>query len=309
MDKLDLELFTSLAHDRSMNKLALTYPLSYSTIAKRLQLLEDEVGKKLFIRTKAGAEFTLEGRKFYYFAYKTLLTLNEGIRITQYSDEEDNEVFQFGVNNPVIRVISPILLPMMEKQNLYKKWKIQLSTSIELPMLTSCEVVQMAIVNQNDYIPDNVASIELFKEPILLVGSKKHKKYQDIRHTSFLLRDARFIIPKRGYPLRELIEERFFRAFNIRPKQIIELENSCDTKTLVREGVGYTLLPRSSLWLDSEGLSIYDPHEENLCQRFYLIYPKRLEEQHKEMIAFVVKSVREQVDFYRDNEGQKLKMS
>ncbi|MDQ0207352.1 LysR family transcriptional regulator [Alkalicoccobacillus murimartini] len=309
MDKLDLELFTSLAHDRSMNKLSLTYPLSYSTISKRLELLEEEVGKKLFVRSKSGTEFTLEGRKFYYFAYKSLLILNEGIRIMQDTQEEDNEVFQFGVNNPVMRIVSPIIMPLIEKQGLYKRWKIQVSSSIELPMLTSCEVIQMAIVNQNDYIPDNVKSIELFSEPIHLVGARKNKVYHDLINPSFLMKDACFIIPKRGYPLRELIEEKFFRAYQIRPKQIIEIENFWDIKTLVREGVGYTLLPRSSLWLDTKGLSIYNLHESSLSQCFYLIYPERLEDQQKDMISFVVKGVREQVNYYREQDGLDQKLS
>ncbi|WP_413375534.1 LysR family transcriptional regulator [Alkalihalobacillus sp. 1P02AB] len=299
MDKLDLELFMSLATTRSINQLSFTYPLSYSTIMKRLQQLEDEVGTKLFTKTSNGTEYTIAGRKFYYFAYKSLLTLNEGIKITQDHFEDTTDVFQFGVTHPVMGLISPILQPMMEKQKHYKHWRIRLNSSIELPMLTSCEVIQMAIVHQNDYLPDNLKSIELFNEPIHLVGPKTN---EEIKDPSYLLKDACFIIPQRGYPLRELIEEHVFRALKIRPKQIIEIENFWDIKTLVRAGVGYTLLPRSSLWLDTSQLSIYQIYQNQIRQHFYLIYPERLEEEQNEMIDFITTNFQKQVDFFREQE-------
>lgn len=59
-----IETFLDLCDSRSFNKTADKLGLTQSTVSGRIQALESTLGRRLFIRSRAGTDLTLEGLKF-----------------------------------------------------------------------------------------------------------------------------------------------------------------------------------------------------------------------------------------------------
>ncbi|MBS0564491.1 MAG: LysR family transcriptional regulator [Proteobacteria bacterium] len=59
-----IETFLDLCESRSFNKTADKLGLTQSTVSGRIQALESVLGRRLFIRSRAGTDLTLEGLKF-----------------------------------------------------------------------------------------------------------------------------------------------------------------------------------------------------------------------------------------------------
>lgn len=64
MDMISLEIFMMAAEERNITKAAKLLHLSQPTVSRRIQELEDELGRQLFLRTNRSVTLTDEGRQF-----------------------------------------------------------------------------------------------------------------------------------------------------------------------------------------------------------------------------------------------------
>ena len=71
MNFTQLEYFLAIAKERNFTRASETLYISQPTLSIQIKELEKEVGAKLFVRNKRGAELTRSGYIFYDFALKT----------------------------------------------------------------------------------------------------------------------------------------------------------------------------------------------------------------------------------------------
>lgn len=301
MDMLDLRILVELFEHRSISKVAKNLPLSYSAINARLANLESEVRVPLFIRTRRGTELTDAGNRFYFFAYQSLLSLETGLSIVRKSDVQSmKQQFRIGVTRPLVHIVAPVFSELMQKNKSFGDWNIQTGYSVELMLLTNGEALHMSIINQNRYIPQGLEQKKIFEDPIHLVGPKGRElpNYNDIYH---VLERIPLILLKRGFPLRDLIEEELFKPMGFIPKQVIEVDSMDIAKRLVMQNVGFSFIPMMSLL---ESASSF-PSEMAICteslliQEFHLVYSRSFSESHGELLESTLRGIQEQVKYYR----------
>ncbi len=300
MDKLDLEVLVKLVETKSISKAAQNLPLSYSAINSRLLNLENEVGVPLFERTRKGTELINAGRKFYYFAYKSLLALEVGLSVARTDEKKKyrEEIFRVGVTRPLSHIVVPIFTRLMREKERFGRWQIQTGDSLDLLMLTNGEALHMSVINQNEYIPEGLEQLFLFEEPLHLIGpfGQKLPNYSDFFH---VLERIPLILLKRGFPLRELIEKEIFKPLGYVPHQLIEVDTLDVIKEMVRQGVGYSFLPMSSLW-NNNNIMIYPALSPHMTQKFYLIYSPSFVNSHGQLFQHLSEGIKEQVNTYRE---------
>ena len=80
MELNDLKIYKIVAKKQSVAKAAKELGYAQSNISMRIQVLEKELGTKLFIRSKKGSELTLDGEWLLEYT-KKILTLTNEIKI------------------------------------------------------------------------------------------------------------------------------------------------------------------------------------------------------------------------------------
>ncbi|RCW77250.1 LysR family transcriptional regulator [Saliterribacillus persicus] len=292
MDMLDLRILVELFEKRSISKVAKNLPLSYSAINARLLNMESEVGVRLFIRTSRGTELTDAAEKFYYFAYKSLLSLETGLSIARQSNsQKKKEDIQIGITRPLIHLVAPVFTNLMNTQKTPVAWNIQTGFTLELMLLTNGEALDMSIINHNKFIPDSLEQEKIFSDPIHLVGAKGQKlpNYQELYH---ILSRVPLILLKKGFPLRELIEEELFKPMGFVPKQVIEVDSMDIVRQLMCDGVGYSFMPEMALLdrKDAFDLEIYA--SDIVIQTFHMVYLPTFYQEHQALIADMINGIR-----------------
>lgn len=71
-----LDTFLDLLESRNFNRTADNLQVTQSTVSARVRTLEDELGARLFVRGRGGAELTPEGRRFESYAVNIRLGWN-----------------------------------------------------------------------------------------------------------------------------------------------------------------------------------------------------------------------------------------
>ncbi|AXI39457.1 hypothetical protein CX649_07295 [Bacillaceae bacterium ZC4] len=130
------------------------------------------------------------------------------------------------------------------------EWKILTGQSKNLVLNILSHQLDVAIIN-NGFILDNKEIIQttLFEERIVLIGPVDYKK--DWKSLQYFIKEAIFVLPEKGMPLRNLIENQIFTPLNIYPKKLIEVNTTELIKEFVNNGVGFSFLPLSSLWQEN----------------------------------------------------------
>ena len=108
-----LKYFITVADTGSILSASSSLNVAQPSITRSVQIIENSLGKKLFIRTKKGVTLTKEGEIFYMNA-KSILAFNdkviENIKSIEFDDEnKNNDQIIFGI---------PSTLTYSHKQNI-----------------------------------------------------------------------------------------------------------------------------------------------------------------------------------------------
>jgi DNA-binding transcriptional LysR family regulator len=79
MELLDLQIFARVARERSISRAAAGLHMAQPTVSQRLQGLEVEIGRELFIRHRRGVTLTPQGEVLVDYASRVLGLLTEGV--------------------------------------------------------------------------------------------------------------------------------------------------------------------------------------------------------------------------------------
>jgi DNA-binding transcriptional LysR family regulator len=112
VDILDLVVFTSVAQAGSISRGAAELRLAQPSVSTRIQNLEGELGKPLFLRTRRGVELTDSGRQFLPYATRCLALLEEGKEVVRVATGQLR--LRLGAPPSIAQVMFPRLLRLLE---------------------------------------------------------------------------------------------------------------------------------------------------------------------------------------------------
>lgn len=238
-----LNYVLAVAEHQNFTKAAEHSYVTQPTLSMQIQKLEDELGVKIFDRSKKPIELTEVGKKIVAQAKNIV---NESDRITDIIDQEKGFVggeYRVGI----IPTIMPTLLPMFLKTFIQKYPKVQL----KIKELTTQEIIKQLNDGQLDAAlaatpldDENLIERPLYYEPFVGYIPKNHRlsDHKNIDVADLSLDDI--LLLEDGHCFRDGIINLCSASKNNTLKKFQLESGSFETLTkLADEGLGMTLLP------------------------------------------------------------------
>lgn len=242
MEMHQLRYFVAVARTRNFSRAAEQCHVSQPSLSQQVQKLEDELGERLFDRTRREAKLTAHGELF----------LRRAVRILEEVDAAKREasdmkgLLRGRLMVGVLPTIAPYLLPdaMAEFTERYP--------GVEIIVIedTTARLLKQALAYEIDFaiasLPiadDRLEVQELFREELLLALPPEHPLTRKRQIKSSDLDGERLIVLKGGHCLGEQVL-RFCDRRDVRTHISFRSAQIETIQALVRAGLGISLIPK-----------------------------------------------------------------
>jgi DNA-binding transcriptional LysR family regulator len=89
MEMIEIEAFVAVARHGGLTRAAAALQISQPAVSRRLDLLERELGARLFERQRGGMRLTDAGAAFLPHAHQVLASVRDGTAAVQALEQED----------------------------------------------------------------------------------------------------------------------------------------------------------------------------------------------------------------------------
>lgn len=257
MEMHQLRYMVAVARSGNFSRAAEQCHVAQPSLSQQIQKLEDELGERLFDRLKRTARLTPTGEAF----------LRRAVRILEEADAAKREAADSGkllrgvLSLGVLPTIAPYLLPQVigpfSDQFPAIEIVIQEDTTARLIKLLLAYEIDFALVS--DPLDDpRLDRLELFSEELLLALPPNHP----LAAKSFIpvadLEGERVIVLKEGHCLGDQVL-RFCDRRELRPNITFRSAQLETIQSLVRAGLGISLIPTMAVKVEGPDAPIYRP--------------------------------------------------
>ncbi|KAF1046861.1 LysR substrate-binding domain-containing protein [Xylophilus sp.] len=243
MDLGRLAYFAGVAEAGSFSRGAATLHLSQPALSRQVQLLEEELGQRLLVRTGRGVEPTEAGVALLAHA-RAIFDLAEKARV-DLAERQASPRGQVTVGLPP-RVAYALAADLVERFRVAYPdavISVQEGLSMRLREWLVAGRLDMALL----FDPPYAAALQyetLAREPVVVVSAEPLPARMRVADLSNLA----LVLPSGPNALRRLIEEQA-RPRGVALRVVAEVDSVRTVLSLVERGVGATVLPRSGLTL------------------------------------------------------------
>jgi DNA-binding transcriptional LysR family regulator len=242
LDVQGLEAFWWISQTGSFNRAAERLYLTQPSVTARIQSLEKELGQILFERKPRGVRLTDAGRVLLPHAERVLQDIQKALRAL--TDLESATGGTLTVGSAL--TISTYTLPQVlsEFKSAYPQIEIAVRTgrSHQIQQLVLDDTVQIGLVHSPIATHQEIGSVVLFDEPIVLVVPPGHRLSGRPEVSAEELASEPFITSDRASGYWTLVEQ-FWTAAGRIPKITMELDSIEATKRMIMSGLGLGMLP------------------------------------------------------------------
>lgn len=273
MDYRLLRYFTTLVDEGSFTKAAKALYISQPSLSTAIKQFEKDIGIVCIKRNTRKISITKEGEILYIEAQK-LLHHTEHVKkeMTRLRDNGPLEL-QIGVIESVISWLPKILTSYREDHpNMHIKLHELLGVKDVEKALQNYHI-HLAITNQH-FESKAISTTPIYKENLVAVLPNNHPLQSEKDVTMEDLKHENLIISKEGFQTREDILNEF-RKSGITPNIQFEIERFETACSLVKEGLGITIVPENYIrtW-ESPSFSIKPLKNDHLSRTVYLAFLK-----------------------------------
>lgn len=241
MELRQLITFSKITEMKSFLKAAENLGYAQSTITTQVQLLEKELGIKLFERIGRNMELTSKGIIFLEYAKKIINLANEAKEAV-----EDRDVPRGTLKIGVVESLCTIKLPELLK-GYHMKYPevevvIRVGTCSDLRYMLKNNVVDLIftlgeLIEESDFISCmcNKENMAVLASPLNRLKDKIEISLKDITGESLILTE-------KGCSYRGVLE-RMIQEENLQPHLTLEIGSIETIKTFVMNNLGITFLP------------------------------------------------------------------
>ncbi|MFJ5483640.1 LysR family transcriptional regulator [Pectobacterium actinidiae] len=249
MELRQLRALLAIAETGSVTKASNLLHVVQPAISRQVRLLEQELGKSLFVRTRSGMEATEEGKLLIESARRALLALDQAVAEIKPSRGTIAGLVSVGFLPSVCDLIAGDLLADVRRA--YPHIRLRLTTGYpgQLQNLLEGGMLDLAIY----YDPKDHPAVDtsaLLDEPLFLVWNNELLPHSwDGPQPLSVLGNLPLILPSSSHSVRGVIEHACVIE-NVPLNIVAEADATQLTKTLVLAGAGHTVLA---------GVAIADP--------------------------------------------------
>jgi len=243
MELRQLRYFLAIAEHGTFSKAASKVFVAQSALSHQLAQLEDELGARLFERSRRGVELTEAGVVFHTYATSILRQVEDAASsVAGLTDSPAGKVV-FGIPHSASHALAlPLLKAVREELP-----KVQLELTEELTGNLTRQLLagslHMAILFDDGELEDFIAE-PLVSEKMSLIyrpeAADKNAK------ASISFRDALakpLILPAQPHGVRPLIEQQAAQAGLLTPNVVADISSISILRTSLLAGLGCTILP------------------------------------------------------------------
>jgi LysR family hydrogen peroxide-inducible transcriptional activator len=255
MEMQQLRYVVAVARAKNFSRAAEQCHVSQPSLSQQIQKLEEELGERLFERTKREARITAAGESLLRRAVRILEEVDAARR-----EAGDAKALVRGVLNVgVLPTIAPYLLPLALSEFVEKfpgvEIVVQEDTTARLVKLALSYEIDLALASQ-PIREDRLAVQELFTEELLLALPPGHPLTRKRTIDSSALGNEPLIVMKDGHCLGDQVLH-FCEQRDLRPRLSFRSAQLETIQALVHAGLGISLIPAMAAQAKRPDLPIY----------------------------------------------------
>ena len=242
MDFRQLEMFHAVAETSSFTLAGRQLFVAQSAVSRKVRLLEEELGEKLFKRVNKRIFLTSSGEVMLRYTRRVFQDLrNASLEISDIAQLNKGTI-SIGSGMTACMYLLP---PIIEKfQTRFPKLEIRVVTGTSETLISQIRnsAVDVGVLTLPVHCPD-LEVIPFITEELVVVTSPRHHLFAKRRNMSREeLKDCPMILFNPGTATRRLIDV-YFERLGLEPKIVMESESVATIKPLVRINLGISLLP------------------------------------------------------------------
>ncbi|MFN7949833.1 MAG: LysR family transcriptional regulator [Blastocatellia bacterium] len=245
MDLSQLEIFLSIAQEKSFSRAAEKMLRTQPAISIAIKRLEEELGETLFDRSSKSGTLTEAGQTLYSYAQRMINLRDEAVRAIGELKGMYRGRLSIGANESTSLYLLPPLLLKYREQHPHIRIEVYRNVSERIPSEVLERNLDFGFLSYDPMHP-HLESFEVYKDELVLVVPPKHSLAKSKQVTVRDLGRESFIAHNVKTPARDKIFELF--AQNRTPLNIsMELATLETIKEFVMRGAGIAILPRLCL--------------------------------------------------------------
>lgn len=249
MDLREIRYFRTIAEYGNFSKAAAHLRIAQPALSRAIQKLEHDLKIELFCRSSRGVTLTLAG--------SMLLDRTGGLEkevdqirrsMAQFAEGVTGQV-RVGMQTPFSIVIAPRLVRAYGERHPQVQLKILEAGSGDITDRLLDQQLDLAVVDPPAHDHADLLTIPLWSEQLFLVGRSEGiggVPFPEGPITGEVLERIPLVMSSDRHALRRLIDAAFLREHR-KLVPVIEAEGPLTIMSLVRAGLGYSLLPRMAL--------------------------------------------------------------
>jgi DNA-binding transcriptional LysR family regulator len=241
MDLHQLKVFYAAVKSGGFTRAGEDLHLSQSTVSQHIKLLEQELGSPLFLRVGKRVLVTDAGRVLLQYAERILRDVkNAEMAMSELSALKRGTV-RLGVGPTTLTYRLPLALGAYMRRFPDIELIVLAGTTEFLLESLRSDQVDLAVVMAGSPAP-GLTVTPLGLEELVVVLNRAHPLAHKRALQPTDLADLRFILYGRQSAMQDLID-RYFASLGVTPRITMEVENNEAIKSLVRVGLGASILP------------------------------------------------------------------
>jgi LysR family transcriptional regulator, low CO2-responsive transcriptional regulator len=241
MDLHQLRVFHAAVKSGGFTRAADELHLSQSTVSQHIKLMEEELGGPLFMRVGKRVLVTEAGSVLLQYTERILRDLKNAEMAIREINSLRRGTVRLGVGPTTLIYRLPHVLRDYKRRFPDIDLIVLAGTTEFLLEALRGQHLDLAIIMKTAPQP-GLGSTPLGSEELVLVLNREHPLARQRTIDPSDLAGLRFILYEKNTAMQDLID-RFFESLGIAPRIDMEVENNEAIKSLVRVGLGASILP------------------------------------------------------------------
>jgi len=249
MDLHQLRVFQAAVKSGGFTRAGEELHLSQSTVSQHIKLLEEELGCPLFMRVGKRVLVTESGSVLLQYAERIFRDLKNAEMAIREMNSLKRGTVRFGVGPTTLIYRLPHVLRDYQRRFPDIELIVLSGTTEFLLGALKSQHLDLAIVMQTGPQP-GLTLTPLGHEEMVIVLNSEHPMANKRTLAPDELASLRFILYEKKTAMQNLID-RFFDSLGVAPAITMEVENNEAIKSLVRVGLGASILPLCAISKES----------------------------------------------------------
>ena len=241
MDLHQLRVFQAAVKAGGFTRASELLHLSQSTVSQHIKLLEEELGCPLFLRVGKRVQVTEAGRVLLQYAETIFRDLKNAEMAVREMNALKRGTVRLGVGPTTLTYRLPHVLGDYSRRFPDIELIVLAGTTEFLLEALRSQHLDLAVVMRTAPQP-GMAVTPLGREEMIIVINRDHPLARQRTVGPADLASLRFILYEKSTAMQNVID-RFFESLGVTPRIAMEVENNEAIKSLVRVGLGASIMP------------------------------------------------------------------